>query len=166
MIMPIFAQTITLALIIAYSFAILGHSMFGPQSEYFSTPSMSVLTMLQLFFGVDFRIVVEKTQSTASTNAYLFFIAFYVIGVLIVCNLINTIIIQFYSDSLNERSLSSFGTEKEHNKKLGANLINRFKQMEVLNVWKKVKMPDVSSVTIVQSDSARDLRYAMTTSVC
>jgi hypothetical protein len=140
---PIFIQTITFALIIAYAFAILGYTLFGTHSDYFETPCISVFTMLQLFFGVEFRRVVEDTVSRTAPAAYVFFLCYHVIGVLIVMNLIKSIIIQFYVDSLNKKSILSLSADKEKHKQLQERLLSRLHQKEV---WKRLGLSDFGVV--------------------
>lgn len=57
---------------------------------------MSFRTTLQLFVGVDFSAVVEDTVSEVGPAALLFFVAYHVVGVLIVFNLLTAIMIQLY----------------------------------------------------------------------
>lgn len=57
---------------------------------------MSFRTTLQLFVGVDFSAVVEDTVAEVGPWALLFFVAYHVVGVLIVFNLLTAIMIQLY----------------------------------------------------------------------
>ena len=62
----------------------------------FSDAGMSIRTTLQLFVGVDFSAVVEDTVAEVGLGALLFFVAYHVVGVLIVFNLLTAIMIQLY----------------------------------------------------------------------
>lgn len=57
---------------------------------------MSLRTTLQLFVGVDFSAVVEGTVDEVGYGALVFFVAYHVVGVLIVFNLLTAIMIQLY----------------------------------------------------------------------
>jgi hypothetical protein len=105
-------------------------------------------------------MVAETTTSRTVSASYLFFFCYYVVGVLIVCNLINSIIIQFYSDSLNEKSMSFLGDEKEKHKQLRESLITRLKQKRVIELWKCVGLPDFGGLTMEQQELSRGLRCA------
>lgn len=155
-VLPIFAQTISFGLIIAYGFAFTGHAAFS--TEHFSTPTRSMLTMLQLFFNVDFYAVAEATVQAHHPIVLVFFFVYYVIGVLIVSNLINSIIIQFYSDSLNEKSLSHLQEEEESERSLEESLISRIRQKRVLAFWGKSGVPDFASMKMEKHSLHRDIR--------
>ena len=67
-----------------------------PQATAFRDAGMSLRTTLQLFVGVDFSAVVQNTVDEVGPAAMLFFVAYHVVGVLIVFNLLTAIMIQLY----------------------------------------------------------------------
>lgn len=66
------------------------------QASAFRDAGTSLTTTLQLFVGVDFSAVVDKTVDEAGLSALLFFVTYHVVGVLIVFNLLTAIMIQLY----------------------------------------------------------------------
>lgn len=72
------------------------HTYVPTQAAAFSDAGMSLRTTLQLFVGVDFSAVVEDTVNEVGHKALLFFVAYHVVGVLIVFNLLTAIMIQLY----------------------------------------------------------------------
>lgn len=66
------------------------------QAANFKDASISFRTTLQLFVGVDFGSVVEETVAEVGNGALIFFVAYHVVGVLIVFNLLTAIMIQLY----------------------------------------------------------------------
>jgi hypothetical protein len=83
-IFPIFLQTLGFAAIIAYSFAMLAADISRGTVPAFSTPGRAFMTQTQLFFGVDFSTVVEDSMERMGSWCIIFFMAYYVIGCLIV----------------------------------------------------------------------------------
>lgn len=68
----------------------------GAKASAFKDAGTSLKTTLQLFVGVDFSVVVEQTVAEVGRSAFLYFVAYHVVGVLIVFNLLTAIMIQLY----------------------------------------------------------------------
>jgi len=107
---PLYAETLGFAILIAYSFAMLGTVLFGflPALEVFESPGRALRTMIQLFFDVDFGDIVDRSCAEVhpllSPFIVAFFVAYRFIGVMIALNLVNAIIIQFYSIILEKET--------------------------------------------------------------
>mmetsp|Transcript_15090 Transcript_15090/g.19787 ORF Transcript_15090/g.19787 Transcript_15090/m.19787 type:complete len:1061 (-) Transcript_15090:269-3451(-) len=131
--LPVLFQTISFALIIAYFFAMLGMQAYGGKVHYFHNPKAAVLTMVQIFFGVDVGTVIEEsTQQGHRGLGIIFFVSYFVVGVIIAFNLINTIIIQFYGETMDDSSQKHIQEEKKADEKLQVELFERVMKKTVL----------------------------------
>jgi len=133
---PVLLQTLSFALIIAYFFAMLGLQAYHavPGLGYFACPRSAVFTMLQLFFGVDVAQVVEDCTAHGSKGlGVVFFVTYFIIGVIIIFNLINTIIIQFYGETMDSTSQDYLEEQKAADAKLEQMLLDRLREKMVLS---------------------------------
>jgi hypothetical protein len=75
------------------------------------SPRVAMATTLMLFFDVDFQDTLEASSSEASsawvaTVVGLYFFLFHILGVMVFLNVINAIIITFYSNAMADRDVA------------------------------------------------------------
>mmetsp|Transcript_30353 Transcript_30353/g.40054 ORF Transcript_30353/g.40054 Transcript_30353/m.40054 type:complete len:1422 (-) Transcript_30353:382-4647(-) len=133
---PVLLQTICFALIIVFFFAILGMELFGNKVCYFDSPYAAFLTMLQLFFSADALDIIEKSSShgPSSSIGIFFFVVYYLIGVCLCFNLINSIIIQIYGQTMDGASHKRIQEERAKDEKLQIQIFERVTQKQVVNM--------------------------------
>ncbi|CAM9706322.1 unnamed protein product [Discosporangium mesarthrocarpum] len=94
-------------------------------------------TTLQLFMGVDFSAVLEETWAETGIHAMVFFTTYHMIGVIIVFNLLSAIVIQLYSEALNDKSRSAQEQQYQDTCKLQEALMEYNQKNSVLRLWGK-----------------------------
>jgi hypothetical protein len=99
-VVPLFSKLMIFAFIVAYIFAMLGHLLFGPYVEEWSSPLLAMVVVQKLFLPVDLINIMEATMTKVHPLSILFFFANFLLS-LIICNLSLSIVIDWYSDSLN-----------------------------------------------------------------
>jgi hypothetical protein len=99
-VVPLFSKLMIFAFIIAYIFAMLGHLLFRSYVSEWSSPLLSMVVIQKLFLPVDLLITMESVMSQVHPAFIIFFFANFLLS-LIICNLSLSIVIDWYSDSLN-----------------------------------------------------------------
>lgn len=77
-----------------------GHLIFGMYLKAWSTPLSSMVVIQKLFLPIDLMEIMEDTMTHVHYLAILYFFANFLLS-LIICNLSLSIVIDWYSDSLN-----------------------------------------------------------------
>lgn len=135
---PVLIQTLSFALVIAYFFAMIGLQMYGGKVDYFQDTKSAILTMVQIFFGADYGGVIESCAPLWYTNiGIIFFTTYFVIGVIIVFNLINAIIITVYSQTMDTASQDSIQKEEAEVLLLQDELVQRLRKKKVVSAFNK-----------------------------
>lgn len=99
-VVPLFSKLMIFAFIVAYIFAMLGHLLFGQYVEEWSSPLGAMVVIQKLFLPVDLIEIMEATMTKVHPFSIFFFFANFLLS-LIICNLSLSIVIDWYSDSLN-----------------------------------------------------------------
>ncbi|CAM9925773.1 unnamed protein product, partial [Ectocarpus sp. 4 AP-2014] len=159
-VVPVFAQTLSFALIIAYAFAMVAMQAFADKATAFSDAGMSLRTTLQLFVGVDFSAVVEETVNEVGYKALVFFVAYHVVGVLIVFNLLTAIMIQLYGEALNEKSRQGVEEQRKADQDLQDSLYEYNQKQRVLRLWGKRVTQGAASLNITRESKVNNGREA------
>jgi hypothetical protein len=112
---PIFFQNMGFAVIVNYIFAMFGQIFFGQYVHCFSTPAFAMITVLKLFLPFNFLDVLEDVMEKVHPIAIIYFLSFFLMSI-IISNLSLSIILEWYSDSLKEKSRdkSKAGEQYDH----------------------------------------------------
>ncbi|CAM9284097.1 unnamed protein product, partial [Ascophyllum nodosum] len=159
-VVPVFAQTLSFALIMAYFFAMVAMQAFADKATAFRDAGMSLRTTLQLFVGVDFSAVVQNTVDEVGPAAMLFFVAYHVVGVLIVFNLLTAIMIQLYGEALNEKSRKGMEEQRRVDQELQDHLYEFNQKQRVLRLWGRRVTQGASSLNITRETKVSSGREA------
>ena len=131
-VMPLFLQSMSFAFVVIYIFAMGGNLLFGPYVERFSTPMLSMVAMNQLFLPASFVEVMEEVMEKYHPLAMVYFTAYFILS-LIICNLSLSIIIEWYSDNLNDKSKAARKSREASDHQLFMNIMNRAMGRKVMS---------------------------------
>ena len=123
-VMPLFLQSMSFAFVVIYIFAMGGNVLFGAYVESFSTPLGAIVMMNQLFLPVGYLEVMEEVMEKYHPAAIIYFTAYFILS-LIICNLSLSIIMEWYSENLNDKSRDARKSKEESDNRLFTNILNR-----------------------------------------
>eukprot|EP01041_Mallomonas_annulata_P001488 gene1488-2867_t len=123
-VMPLFCQSMTFALIVTYIFAMMGNLMFGDYIDKWNSPLKAMVVMNTLFLPANFVSVMEEAMEEVHELSALYFTAYFILS-LLVGNLSLSVIIEWYSENVNDKSNDARESRAEANNQLFQTIIKR-----------------------------------------
>lgn len=130
-VMPLFTQSMTFAFVVCYIFAMMANLIFGKFIDRWSTPLSSMVAMNELFLPASFVDIMEEAMEKFHPLAMFYFMGYFILS-MIIGNLSLSVIIEWYSENLNDKSKDARSNFTHANDELFKNIVTRATNRKVV----------------------------------